>query len=46
MATINVGDSFTTRVSHLTGIVKEIHPRSYGTVLLLDVNGDYRYTTV
>jgi hypothetical protein len=43
---IKIGDVFTTRVSNVTGVVKSIEPKPFGTVLLLDVNGQDRYTTV
>jgi hypothetical protein len=43
---INIGDTFTTRVSGVTGTVKEIHDKGTRAVLLLDVNGQDRYTTV
>jgi hypothetical protein len=43
---IKVGDLFTTRVSNVTGVVKSIEPKPHGTVLLLDVDGQDRYTTV
>ena len=44
---VQVGDQYTTSVSRVTGIVKEIHdkPSGLGTVLLLDVNGADRWTT-
>jgi hypothetical protein len=43
---IKIGDFFTTRKSNVTGTVKSIEPKPWGTVLLLDVNGEDRYTTV
>jgi hypothetical protein len=47
MSTITVGSEFTTSVSGVTGIVQEIHEKPLGrTVLLLDVNGVDRWTTV
>ena len=47
MSTFTVGSEFTTSVSGVTGIIKEIHDKPYGlgTVLLLDVNGVPRWTT-
>lgn len=42
----NVGDTFTTLKSKVTGVIKEIFPVNETTVrLLLDVNGKDRYTT-
>jgi hypothetical protein len=42
-----IGDTFTTRKSHVTGTIKEIIKRPDGhTVVLLDVNGEDRYTTI
>lgn len=47
MATITIGDSFTTRKSNVTGTIKEIIQKDNGqTVLLLDVNGEDRYTSL
>jgi hypothetical protein len=43
---IKIGDLFTTRVSNVTGVVKSIETKPFGTVLLLDVDGQDRYTTV
>jgi hypothetical protein len=43
---IKIGDLFTTRVSNVTGVVKAIETKPFGTVLLLDVDGQDRYTTV
>lgn len=43
---IQIGDLFTTRVSKVTGIVKAIEEKPFGKVLLLDVEGEDRYTTV
>lgn len=42
-----VGDSFTTLRSNVTGIIKEIVPnkKSGSTRILLDVNGKDRWTT-
>jgi hypothetical protein len=42
---VQVGDQYTTSVSRVTGIVKEIHDKPYGHVYLLDVNGADRWTT-
>lgn len=41
----SVGQTFTTAQSGVTGVIKEVHPRSNGEVLLLDVNGSERWTT-
>ena len=47
MATLTLGDTFTTRKSNVTGTIKEIIEKDNGqTVLLLDVNGEDRYTSV
>lgn len=47
MATLTIGDTFTTRKSHVTGTIKEIIEKDSGqTVLLLDVNGEDRYTSL
>ena len=46
MTTLTIGDTFTTSKSNVTGTIKEIHERTYGSVLLLDVNGEERFTTV
>ena len=47
MATLTVGDTFTTRKSHVTGTIKEIIEKDNGqTVLLLDVNGEDRFTSL
>jgi len=43
---IKIGDLFTTRKSNVTGTVKSIEPKPWGTVLLLEVDGQDRYTTV
>lgn len=46
MSTMTVGSEYTTSVSGVTGIIKEIHDKPSGlTVLLLDVNGADRWTT-
>lgn len=45
--TYKVGDLFTTTKSKVTGKIKEIIPvNSNTTRLLLEVNGEERYTTV
>lgn len=42
-----IGDLFTTQKSAVTGTIKEIIPvNSNTTTLLLDVDGDERYTSV
>ena len=41
-----VGESFTTRISKITGIVQEVIEKPYGYVLRLDVDGVDRYTTL
>jgi hypothetical protein len=47
MATLTIGSEFTTNNSKVTGIIKEIHSEGrQRPVLLLDVNGEDRYTTV
>jgi hypothetical protein len=47
MSTLTVGSEFTTSISGVTGIIQEIHEKPFGrTVLLLDVNGSERWTTV
>lgn len=43
---IEVGDVYTTRVSGIVGIVKEIIEKPHGIVLRLDVGGDEIFTTV
>jgi hypothetical protein len=44
---ITVGDTYTTKRSKITGTVKEIHEgKGSFPVLLLDVNGQDRWTTV
>jgi hypothetical protein len=45
--TYQVGDLFTTQKSKVTGTIKAIEPISKNvTRVLLDVNGEDRYTTV
>jgi hypothetical protein len=45
--TYQVGDLFTTQKSGVTGIIKAIEPKSDNTTLvLLDVDGEERFTTV
>lgn len=45
--TYQVGDLFTTQKSKVTGTIKEIIPvNSNTTTLLLDVEGEERYTSV
>ena len=45
--TYQVGDLFTTASSKVTGTIKEIIPvNANTTTLLLDVNGEDRYTSV
>jgi|GEM_PF-1299015 len=45
-ATYNVGDTYTTQKSKVTGVIKEIIPQPNGNVRVkLDVNGNTRYTT-
>jgi hypothetical protein len=45
-ATYNVGDTYTTQKSKVTGVIKEIIPQANGNVRVkLDVNGATRYTT-
>lgn len=45
--TYAVGDLFTTQKTGITGIIKEIIPQTPNrTVVLLDVNGEDRFTTV
>lgn len=44
---ISIGDTYTTKRSKVTGTVKEIHEgKGAFPVLLLDVNGQDRWTTV
>lgn len=46
-ATYQVGDLFTTQSSKVTGKIKEIIPvNANTTTLLLDVDGEDRYTSV
>jgi hypothetical protein len=45
--TYQVGDLFTTQKSGITGVIKAIEPKSENrTVVLLDVDGEERFTTV
>lgn len=45
--TYQVGDLFTTQKSGITGTIKAIEPKSPNrTVVLLDVDGEERFTTV
>lgn len=47
MAMLTIGDSFTTRKSHVTGTILEIIEKDSGQmVLLLDTPAGERYTTV
>jgi hypothetical protein len=46
MATLAIGDTFTTRKSGVTGTIQEIIAKPYGYVLRLNVDGVDRYTTV
>ena len=46
MATLTIGDTFTTRKSGVTGTIQEIIEKPFGFVLRLDVNGTERFTTV
>jgi hypothetical protein len=46
MATLTIGDTFTTRKSGVTGTIQEIIEKPFGFVLRLDVNGVERFTTV
>lgn len=47
MNTYQVGDLFTTQKSKVTGVIKAIEPKSANkTLLLLDVDGEERFTTV
>ena len=44
---ISIGDTFTTRKSQVTGVVREIHEKDNGrAVLLLDTPDGERYTTI
>ena len=46
-STYQIGDLFTTQSSKVTGTIKEIIPvNATTTTLLLDVDGDERYTSV
>lgn len=45
--TYQVGDLFTTQKSKVTGVIKEIQPiNANSTLVLLDVDGEERFTTV
>lgn len=45
--TYKVGDLFTTQKSKVTGVIKAIEPKDANrTVVLLDVDGEERFTTV
>lgn len=45
--TYQVGDLFTTQKSKVTGVIKAIEPKNANTTLvLLDVDGEERFTTV
>jgi hypothetical protein len=45
--TYQVGDLFTTQKSGITGTIKAIEPKSANrTIVLLDVDGEERFTTV
>jgi predicted lipoprotein len=45
--TYQVGDLFTTQKSKVTGVIKAIEPKSpNSTLVLLDVDGEERFTTV
>ena len=45
--TYQVGDLFTTQKSGVTGVIKAIEPKSANrTIVLLDVDGEERFTTV
>ena len=47
MATLTVGDSFTTTKSHVTGTILEIIEKDNGqTVLLLDTPEGERFTSI
>ena len=46
MATLTIGDTFTTRKSGVTGTIQEIIEKPFGYVLRLDVDGVERFTTV
>jgi hypothetical protein len=45
--TYQVGDLFTTQKSKVTGVIKAIEPKTpNSTLVLLDVDGEERFTTV
>lgn len=45
--TYQVGDLFTTQKSGVTGVIKAIEPQTPNrTLVLLEVNGEERFTTV
>ena len=44
--TMQIGDTYTTSKSHITGTIEEIIERNGQTVLLLDTPEGERYTTV
>ena len=45
--TYQVGDLFTTQKSGVTGVIKAIEPQTANrTLVLLDVDGEERFTTV
>jgi len=45
--TYQVGDLFTTQKSGITGVIKAIEPKDANrTIVLLDVDGEERFTTV
>ena len=45
--TYQVGDLFTTQKTGVTGVIKAIEPKSANqTLVLLDVDGEERFTTV
>ena len=46
MATLTIGDTYTTSKSHITGTIAEIIERNGQTVLLLETPEGERYTTV
>ena len=46
MATLTIGDTYTTRKSGVTGTIQEIIEKPYGYVLRLDVDGVERFTTL
>ena len=46
VAKYNVGDTYTSQKSKVTGVIKEINPQANGTVRVrLDVEGQTRWTT-